>query len=130
MTVFTTTYGEHRALKITRTDYVGGRQPAFHLELEYVDYDGKSFGLAAATIPIYVFEGSININALNAFPLDFHSKEDTVKKALIERGRKFEGYRGRHNMEYKGISLGEVVRCRRVQYNVCSPIGTPQQLLR
>lgn len=113
------THREQRALKLTKSEYVGGREAAFQLSLEYVDYDGKSFGLAEATIPIYPFQGSNKISTLNAFPLSFHPREAAVRQALIERGRKFEGYKGTHYMEYKGIGLGEVVRCRRVQYNVC-----------
>lgn len=127
MTIFTTSHGENRALKLTSADYTGGRTPAFQLWLKYVDYDGKFFGLASTAMPIYQFEGSVGITTLNAFPLSFHPKADTIKRTLIARGKTFEGYRGRHNMEYKAIALGEPMRCTRVQYNVCSPIGTLKQ---
>lgn len=122
-TIFTTSHGENRALKLISADYVDGHTPAFQLQLTYVDYDGKFFGLASALIPIYLFEGSVGITTLNAFPLNFHPKVDTIKRTLIARGKIFEGYRGRHNMEYKAIALGETMRGIRLRYNVCSPIG-------
>lgn len=124
MTIFTTSYGENRSLRLTSAAYVCGHTPSFQLQLRYVDYDGKSFGLASTSIAIYQFEGSVSITTLNAFPLSFHPKEKTIRKTLIERGRLFEGYRGRHNMEYKAIGLGEQMRSTRIQYNVCDPIKT------
>lgn len=109
-------------MKLTSAQYITHPLPVFELSVEYVDYDGKSFCRAPSMIYIFKFEGSMKINELGAFPLSFHPQKGAIRKTLIERGKKFQGYKGRHNMEYKGIGLGETVRGKRVQYNVCGLI--------
>ena len=52
-------------------------------------------------IPIY--EGTRPITNLPTLPLEFHSNKDDLKKRLIERGTKVEGFAGSHYRAYHGV---------------------------
>ncbi|KAH8145615.1 uncharacterized protein LAJ45_10416 [Morchella importuna] len=111
-------HDQQRCLQFERGDYINGNEPRYSLDVKYVDYDGKYFGMTQTTVPILPFEGTMKITSLAAFPLEYHPKKDVVSKFLIERGRRFEGLKGCHYMEYTGVGLGETIRCGRAQYSI------------
>ncbi|EWC48972.1 hypothetical protein DRE_00277 [Drechslerella stenobrocha 248] len=83
--------GEPTALSIIWNDYKKHpmKGDLFQIEASYVEYDGKSFRYADAVLEIPAFRGSIPINALMAYPLEYDARYEELKTKLIERGRKF-----------------------------------------
>ncbi|KAI5816128.1 hypothetical protein BZA77DRAFT_387834 [Pyronema omphalodes] len=76
----------------------------FQLDCTYINYDGKSFGEAKATVKIPEFVGVKRIDSLLAFPLARHPEVETVREKLINRGRKFGTYSGSHYKYYEGMA--------------------------
>jgi hypothetical protein len=76
----------------------------FQLDCSYIDYDGKAFGEAKATVKIPEFVGVKRIDALPAFPLARHPEVETMREKLISRGRKFGTYSGAHYKYYEGMA--------------------------
>jgi hypothetical protein len=73
--------------------------------VEYVDWNGEYSGFTTTTITILDFEGYRRINRLPVFPISFLSDVEETKKAMIERGRKFEQLRGYHYMITNGTKI-------------------------
>jgi hypothetical protein len=69
----------------------------FYMACRYLDFDGKVFGEASTNIVIPRFCGTKRINALEAFPLKYHSNESGVRANLLECGRKFVSLRGAYH---------------------------------
>ncbi|KAI5785369.1 P-loop containing nucleoside triphosphate hydrolase protein [Pyronema domesticum] len=76
----------------------------FQLDCSYIDYDGKAFGEAKATVKIPEFVGVKRIDALPAFPLARHPEVEAMREKLISRGRKFGTYSGAHYKYYEGMA--------------------------
>ena len=60
--------------------------------------------------PLEPFQGSIDIESLDIVPLQYHPESDKLKKALVERGRKYWALKGRNYMEHSSgpkNSLGD-----------------------
>lgn len=111
-------HDQQRCLMLESGSYSGDADPNYSLSVKYVDYDGKYCGMAQTLVPLRQFTGTKKIASLAGFPLEYHPREDAVRKFLIERGRRFEALRGCHYMEYKGVALGEQRQCGRVQYSI------------
>ncbi|KAF2676112.1 P-loop containing nucleoside triphosphate hydrolase protein [Lentithecium fluviatile CBS 122367] len=94
---------------------------SYQLELQYVDFDGAEFGYGKETIHIPEFRGTKKITKFEAYPLEFHSNFEELKRGLIERGRHFEAYKGFHFVGYDGIAIGRVHRGEQ-KFNVKSRI--------
>jgi hypothetical protein len=76
------------------------------LECEFVDYDGKIFGLHKKYLSVACFCGTKKITQLEAYPLGFHEDLETLRDRLISRGRTFEAYKGTHFVAYNGAAFG------------------------
>jgi hypothetical protein len=63
------------------------------------------------------FSGAERISDLSAFPFTWHSNPETVKKQLLERGRRWEALAGMHFRCYRGVAL-EYTPCGISRYNV------------
>jgi hypothetical protein len=70
--------------------------PCYQLCLEPVGWAGKSFGRGTEYINIYSFTGTRSISTLTAFPLSFHPEKETIRDALIHRGKKYESLASYH----------------------------------
>jgi hypothetical protein len=73
------------------------------LDCEFVDYDGKIFGLHKKSLSVAHFCGTKKITQLEAYPLRFHEDPETLCGRLISRGRMFEAYKGTHFVAYNGV---------------------------
>lgn len=93
----------------------------YKLECLYVDFDGERFGMNKVTLNVSAFRGTKKIAKFESYPLIFHEKVDEVREKLMERGRKFEAYRGYHFVAYEGIAWGKAHRGE-AKYNVNSRI--------
>jgi hypothetical protein len=67
-----------------------------NLDCCYLGFDSEEFGEASIQFKIPKFQGTKRINALTAFPLQYHRDLNRVKADLIQCGRKFEPLRGSH----------------------------------
>ena len=61
----------------------------FSMACRYLDFDGKTFGIASINLAIPKFRGTKRINTLRAFPLKYHQDEKQAKADIVECGRKF-----------------------------------------
>uniref|UniRef100_D8Q847 AAA+ ATPase domain-containing protein n=1 Tax=Schizophyllum commune (strain H4-8 / FGSC 9210) TaxID=578458 RepID=D8Q847_SCHCM len=115
ITIYAPLHGQPRAFRLTNSYETRD----FHcLEVTYTDYDGRKFGAAETQLRIYPFLGSVPINSLEAYPLCHHVRYQHVRDQLIKRGRRFESFQGKQYLQYSGIALGEIIRCRRVRYSI------------
>ncbi|KAG8802746.1 hypothetical protein FRC16_008769 [Serendipita sp. 398] len=94
-----------------------GRTSWYDLQCEYVETFGSSdsdkgrkdgceraFGRASYNSTIQEFNGTVKINALSAYPLQYHPRKEDVKQMLITRGKKWADYNGMHHVAYTGIA--------------------------
>ncbi|KAK3633665.1 hypothetical protein LTR56_015731 [Elasticomyces elasticus] len=109
-------FGQARAFKLDRYEYVCGDNPGLLLYLEYVDFDGEDFGTRNTSRLVGAFRGSERITELTAFPIARHSDAEAVKAELIERAHRFEQHAGMHFYNYKGVAL-EYTSCGINRYN-------------
>lgn len=99
--------GEDRLIKLDWAEHreTHDRGKFFQLDCHYVDFDGKIFGEANCTLEIPEFRGVRKIDQLGVYPIQYHNKEESLKKRLVERGRKFCELKGMHYRMYKGIAF-------------------------
>ncbi|KAF2265557.1 P-loop containing nucleoside triphosphate hydrolase protein [Lojkania enalia] len=111
--------GRDRLYKLVsgKQDTRNGNQ-LYKLECQFVDFDGTQFGMNKETLYIAGFRGTKTIAKLEAFPLEFHSDLEELKKKLTKRGRMFEAYKGYHFVSYYGIALAKGPRGQMKKYNV------------
>ena len=107
--VYTTCPGsdQPRCLKFDfgQTEQSSQGECFFKLDCRYLDYDGKVFGEAEASLTVAEFRGVKKINTLDVFPLQYHEQTEKLKDALTARGRKFISLIGIHHRNYKGIAF-------------------------
>ncbi|KAF1912865.1 hypothetical protein BDU57DRAFT_521434 [Ampelomyces quisqualis] len=70
----------------------------------YLEYDGKAFGLGDHQVQIQAFKGHKKITSLAAYPLKYHKDPESIRKQLIERGKKFVALQGMNYRLQKGIA--------------------------
>ncbi|KAJ6520231.1 AAA family ATPase [Mycena sanguinolenta] len=76
----------------------------FSLLGTYMDYDGENFGTRFDELKISPFVGSKLIASLPIAPLDMRPQKDEIRKALIERGQRFQTIKGQRYGEYIGAA--------------------------
>ncbi|KFY96264.1 hypothetical protein V500_02531, partial [Pseudogymnoascus sp. VKM F-4518 (FW-2643)] len=75
----------------------------FHIKGKYMELDWKVFGKAPIETAILGFRGSRSINSLEAFPLQYHETEESIRETLLKCGRKFcSSLIGTQHRQYKG----------------------------
>jgi hypothetical protein len=103
--VYSRQQGQDRVFRLHSSKYGQDRNghPVFWLTCQYIDYDGTRFGTQKLNVNIPIYEGTRPITNLPTLPLDFHANKDELKKKLIERGGKVEGFAGSHYRAYHGV---------------------------
>ena len=114
---YTTTYGaadEPRAFKVTvaTKEHSFVRGTWYQIEGDYLEFNGKEFGLGNMSVDVDSFKGPRKINSLPCYPLKYHKDAETLKTRLITRGKKFVSLAGLQYKFHKG--LGFVKRKRQV----------------
>lgn len=75
------------------------------LGCSYLDFNGEDLGWLPIELKIAKFRGIKHINALEAFPLQYHAEATTVRADLLECGRKFMSLRGTHHRYCNGSAF-------------------------
>jgi hypothetical protein len=115
--IYTSTYSapdEPRAFKVEyatkECSFLKGTW--YEVEGQYLDFDGKNFGLGTMNVEVEAFKGPRRISSLPCYPVKYHQDADSIRKQLIERGKKFVSLSG---MKYKFHNgLGFMKRKRQV----------------
>lgn len=96
--------GQPRAFILNSYAY-SCQPPALQLNVNFVDFDGSTFGRRHTQLEIDAFSGAQKIRGFGAYPLSMHADELAMKKRLTDRGRQFESLAGMHFRYYKGIGI-------------------------
>lgn len=105
--IYTSRFGQPLAAKLVEGQFTNHCRlgPCFMLKCNGVDYDGYKFGYCLSSQPIVPFSGTMPINALDAYPMEFHTDADAAKDSLITRGKLFERFAGYHYKSYTGSAI-------------------------
>ena len=100
-----------RLIKAEREIHWRTRIPFWNLFCRYVDVNRTSsssdtqFGFAQMELTISEFEGTVPINSLSAYPVNWHPEAEVVKEQLSDRGRKWSTLAGIRHRYYSGIAF-------------------------
>lgn len=108
-TIYSYEWGRDCGSKFTQGSYIDHPKygPCYQLGAQKVDWDGDKFGYAPSQKLIPAFGGTMPIDSLNAFPLEFHPDQRTVRINLLKRGKLFESYHGYHYKAYRAFAIGK-----------------------
>lgn len=96
-TVYTRSGGVPTALSFYSGAYESGQCGKYYeLTLEPIGWNGTAFGRGTERVAIYSFSGTRQIKDLSGCPLSFHPDKDSIRAALVSRGRKYEELAGYH----------------------------------
>jgi len=89
--VYTPTYGNKDDPRAFRVDYTYFDKDLFGneklvIEGQYLEYDGKIFGLGDYAMQIPSFKGAKKIVNLEAYPLQYHKDPEVSCHALTQNG--------------------------------------------
>ncbi|CAI6332877.1 unnamed protein product [Periconia digitata] len=97
---------KHESLYLLKSASYG--QGSFNLQLEYVSWNGESFGYDERTLQIDSMEGTVPIQDLPMFPFQFANDPDSIKTTCKLRGQRFVELRGVHAKVLKRSGASEV----------------------
>jgi hypothetical protein len=85
---------------------------AYHLQLWYLDFDGRYVGRRKHFTTVFPFDGEREVTSLNVFPAENYDTEDggELRRKLEARGEKWYELLIPRQMHYKGDSFG--AECR------------------
>ncbi|KAI0752500.1 P-loop containing nucleoside triphosphate hydrolase protein [Daedaleopsis nitida] len=87
---------------------------------------GKTYGRVQSRMFVSFFKGTVKINSLDVYPIEYHPNAGQLEMALLARGRKWVSLRGIHHMQYNGsatFTLSAVPGCKKsIRYNVKSRV--------
>lgn len=96
---------QHRGFQVQSCWYDEGETPVFSLWASFVDFDGEKLGTRKAELFVPKYAGTRQLAELTTMPLALLADADEIRAALVDRGRKFEGYVGQHFAQYDGAAL-------------------------
>ncbi|RDX52360.1 P-loop containing nucleoside triphosphate hydrolase protein [Lentinus brumalis] len=87
---------------------------------------GKTYGRVQSRMFLAHFKGTVKINSLDVYPIDYHTNAGQLEMSLVARGKKWVSLRGVHHMQYAGqatFTIAAVGGCKRsINYNVKSRV--------
>lgn len=121
--VYTTTYGTTNQPRIFKaeTAHLSAsiiKGSYYFIEGKYFEFDGKRFGYGGIAEEIDEFHGARKITSLPCYPLQYHKDEEKVRKALLERGKKFVALGGVRYKAYQGIAFMKRKKNGIVKFNI------------
>ncbi|KAE8441938.1 hypothetical protein EG329_004146 [Mollisiaceae sp. DMI_Dod_QoI] len=123
-TLYTEEWTRHCGSKFSSGNYFEHPKygPCYGVNSQRVDWDGDRFGYASCQHLILAFGGTMQISALDAFPLEFHPEQKKIQALLLKRGKLFEHYHGYHYKAYKAFAIGKDMCGRDIKVTVDSRI--------
>jgi hypothetical protein len=123
-TLYTEEWGRDCGSKFSSGSYFEHPKygPCYGVNTQKVDWDGDKFGYAGAQHLILAFGGTMQIAALEAFPLEFHPEQKKIRAKLLKRGKLFEHYHGYHYKAYKAFAIGKDMCGRDIKVTIDSRI--------
>lgn len=108
--LYSSTYGDEDQPRAFKAIYSKENQSFmkgkwYSIEARYLDYDGKTFGMATVHGEVSAFSGARKISSLSCYPIKYHKDPDTAKAQLIERGKKFVALQGMNYKTYAGMTF-------------------------
>jgi hypothetical protein len=85
---------------------------------EFVEWNGKNFGMATTYKYIFKYQGTTPITQLSVYPLSYHPDANEIQKRCIARGKSWMDRCKYMFTAYEGVGVGN--RCER--YNVNSRV--------
>ncbi|CAK7199226.1 hypothetical protein SEUCBS139899_001900 [Sporothrix eucalyptigena] len=106
-TIVTSRYGSPVANRLKLGQYMEHPRfgPCFELTADRLEYDGHKFGYDTARVYIMPFSGTVPIDSLDAFPLEYHAHPEVVRATLLERGNRYAALAGWHYVSYKATAI-------------------------
>lgn len=94
-TVISESSGPMAAFELESSEYlVRDKREFLSLKCTYMNWNGMYFGRSTHRMDLQKFHGTKKIQNLEAIPLRFHERKESVKRELITRGEKFESLAG------------------------------------
>ncbi|EXF83578.1 ATPase [Colletotrichum fioriniae PJ7] len=75
---------------------------SYRLRCDFIDTDGKTFGLAGTCLEIPCFKDTASIARLPVSPLKYNPEAEWIKEVLVRRGRHFAELSGFHHKKCNG----------------------------
>jgi len=85
------------------------------------DSSSTGFYRTQSRIILPDFEGTVKINSLDAYPIQYHPQETELRRSLVARGLKWSKLTGVHHMSYKGTA-GFRCQGKVIKYNLNSRV--------
>jgi hypothetical protein len=85
-----------------RTSSTASRATPFRMMLYHIDWTSKSYWPVSYEVEIQPFDGEREITSLEVYPTGFHEGFESIRKQLLERGRKFLKLTSPTHMNYFG----------------------------
>lgn len=123
-TLYSEEWGRDCGSKFLCANYIEHQKygPCYAVETQKVDWDGDRFGYARCQQLILAFGGTMQIDSLDTFPLEFHPEQKRIRGLLLKRGRQFERLHGYHYKMYKSFAIGKDMCGRDIKITVDSRI--------
>ncbi|KAI0767681.1 hypothetical protein C8Q74DRAFT_1370418 [Fomes fomentarius] len=87
---------------------------------------GQTYGRVQSRMFVPFFKGTVKINTLDIYPIEYHHNPGQLEMALMARGRKWVSLRGIHHKQYHGpatYSLSGIGGSKKaIKYNINSRI--------
>ncbi|KAM0236194.1 hypothetical protein ACHAPO_005419 [Fusarium lateritium] len=120
---YTTTYGSTQEPRVFKVEMAQLHRSIMKGEFYYVDgkyfeFDGKRFGYGNMAVEMEEFQGAKKITSLSCYPLQYHQKEEKLRRDLIERGKKFVSLSGVHYKSYQGIAFLKRKKGQVMKFNI------------
>ena len=96
--------GQETAFKLISSQYgMLSNVKVYWLITQQIDWDGSQFGTSRVNLMVRNFKGALPVKSLSAYPIQYHPREDELRRRLIERGELVETLAGSHYKSYRGI---------------------------
>ncbi|KAI9890333.1 MAG: hypothetical protein M1814_004243 [Vezdaea aestivalis] len=99
-------FGQDRVTKFQNAyDNEGYTGTEYHINSNCVVWEGEKFAQSQIQHVIKKFQGTVPINQLPIYPIEFHADAAELEARLTARGKKYESLSGYHYKAYKGKAI-------------------------
>lgn len=93
-----------KAQRIVSTEFqLSGREPTLRINTEFIDFDGKRYGLQQSFVEVDTFKGSRSITSLPAIPLQREPHWEDLEDKIGARSKRVLELHNAKYMQYNGF---------------------------